>query len=857
MAPRIYRLLLLMLPGWFREEFAGEMTQTFIESRGSLITNARDVFALAMRLHWDALRQDLVYAVRTLRQTKTFTIAAITTLAVGLGPTLVIANFLYQIVLSPLPFDDADRLVRFWHARLERKQTRVPLSTPDYMDFRAKQTVFEAFAAHTGNSVAMIIDGTPRQVPGVLTSSDLHDVLRIRPILGRGLEKRDEVPGAPFVMLLGSSLWRTSFGARPDVIGTHVKVDGVESTIIGVLPDGIDFPQGSSNYWVPLMLDPSNTARGTQYLNGTARLKPGVSIQQAQDALNGIALGLATQYPDTNKGKSVELFDLKQQLNGDAPRLIMILSGAIAAVLLIACLNVASLLTVRASMRGSEIAVRVAIGATARRLRRQLMVEHMLLAAGGGALAIPLGLALHRAIVAQRLLNLPRTATTFGWQPLAILIVLVVIIGMMLAWIAIRRGSRTHASAALLGSVRQTSSRGLVRMRQSLVIAEVAATLVLLVTAGLMLESARRLTSVDPGFRTDHVVTFGVTFPMQWYAQPAARLTFASRVIDGLKALPGVKNAAIGAYAPMGDMRGTRRFARANQALPATGEEPVALDLPVGPGYFSVMDIQLRQGRAFTDRDGADAPPVMIVSESFARMYFPNENPIGQQIRFYSSRPGGTPPPTREIVGVVEDVRQDAMRDKPMPQMYSPYAQTTWGFLSFFVLVDGDPSLVAPSIQRVVTAVDPERPARDVLTTTAIVRGSTERLRAITWMLIALAGLAVLLAMVGLYGIVATAATSRAREIAIRAAIGARPHALLRLVLGQAVIAAAAGVVIGIGGSFAVTQGLSSLLYEVPARDPIVFASTSALLMAVSALAGYLPARRAMMSNPAAVLRAD
>jgi putative ABC transport system permease protein len=248
---------------------------------------------------------------------------------------------------------------------------------------------------------------------------------------------------------------------------------------------------------------------------------------------------------------------------------------------------------------------------------------------------------------------------------------------------------------------------------------------------------------------------------------------------------------------------------------------------------------------------------VLIVNETFARMHFPNENPVGQQIRFYSSRPGGTPPPTREIVGVVADVRQGDMREKPSAQMYAPYAQNPWSFASFFVLVDGDPSSVAASVQRVVTAVDPERPARDVLTIDAIVRGSTERIRAITGMLIALAGLAIVLAMVGLYGIVATAAASRAREIAIRAAIGARPRALLNLVLGQAVIAAAGGVIIGIVGSIAVTRGLSSLLYEVPARDPIVFASTSALLMIVSTVAGYLPARRAMLTNPAAVLRGE
>ena len=857
MSRRLYRLLLLMLPGWFREEFGREMTQAFVDSRGSFLANAPAVMGLAIRLHVEALRQDLRYALRTLRKTPTFTVAAIGTLAVGLGPTLVVASFLYQIVLSPLPFSEPDQLVRFWHARLERNQTRVPLSIPDYMDFRAKQDVFEAFAAHTGTSVAMIIDGAPRQVPGVLTTSPLHDVLRLHPSLGRRLLPQDEAPGAPPVIVLGPSLWRNEFGARTDVIGTHIKVDGADTTIVGVLPDGFDFPQGSANAWVPLTLDPQNGTRATQFLNGTARLKPGVSMAQAEDAMNGLALGLATAYPDTNAGKTVELFGLKEQINGDAPRLIVILGAAIAAVLLIACLNVASLLTVRASMRGAELAVRTALGATGRRLRRQLMVEHLLLAAGGGALAIPLGLALHRAIVGQQLLDLPRTATAFGWEPVAALVVLVLTIGAVLARIAIRRTSSLSASSALMGSVRQTSSRGSMRLRQGLVIAEVAATLMLLVTAGLMLESARRLSSVDPGFRTDNVLTFGVVLPGHAYMEANARLSFANRVVDGLKSLPRVRNATVGAYAPMGDMRGTRRFARADQPPPVTGQEPVALDLPVGADYFSVMGIEVKQGRAFTDRDGPDAPPVMVVSDTFARTHFPGEDAIGRQVRFYSSRPGGTPPPTREIVGVVRDVRQDGVRQAPMPQMYSPYAQNSWSFVSFFVLVDGDPRAIAASVQRVVTAVDPERPARDVLTTQAIVRGSTERHRAITFMLLALAGLAILLAMVGLYGIVATAAAARSREMAIRAAIGARPPELLRLVLGQALIAAAAGISIGLAASLVVTMGLDSLLYEVPARDPRILGATSALLLLVSGLAGYLPARRAMVENPAQILRSQ
>jgi putative ABC transport system permease protein len=858
MSRRLYRLLLFMLPGWFREEFGREMTQTFVESRGSLLANAQSVIALAIRLHGEALRQDLVYAARTLRQSPTFTIAAIGTLAVGLGPTLVVANFLYQIVLSPLPFHEPDRLVRIWHARLERNQTRVPLSTPDYMDFRAKQTVFDAFAAHSGTSVAMIIGGAPRYVTGVMTTSDLHHVLGVHPTLGRGLQPQDEAPGAPPVMVLGPALWRTEFGGRADVVGTHVRVDGADVAIVGVLPDGIDFPLGTANVWVPLTLDPANTTRGTQYLNGTARLKPGVSLAQAQDAMNALALGLAEAYPDTNKGKSVEVFGLKEQINGDAPRLIGVLSAAIAAVLLIACMNVASLLTVRASLRGGELAVRTALGATGRRLRRQLLVEHMLLAMGGGALAIPLGLALHGAIIEKRLLNLPRTAdTSLGWEALAVLAVLVIAIGMALAWIAIRRGAAASSATSLTGAPRQSATRGLVRLRQGLVVAEVAATLILLFTASLMAESARKLSAVDPGFRTENILTFGVFLPGQAYMEPKSRLSFATRVVEGLKALPGVKNATMGAYAPMGEMRGTRRFAPLNKPLPETGQEPVALDLPVGPDYFSIMGIAVVDGRAFTERDGPDAPPVMIISEALAKQHFPGERAIGQQIRFYSSRPGGTPPPSREIVGVVRDVRQDGVRAKPMPQMYAPYAQNSWAFLSFFMLTTGDPSALAASVQRIVTAVDPERPARDVLTTQAIVRGSTERHRAITWMLLALAGLAILLATVGLYGIVATATAARSREMAIRSAIGARPGSLLRLVLGQAIAAAAIGVVIGVGASLAVTQGLGSFLYEVAPKDPFILGATSVVLLLVGAVAGYFPARRAVVANPAQVLRTE
>jgi putative ABC transport system permease protein len=667
----------------------------------------------------------------------------------------------------------------------------------------------------------------------------------------------DTHPGAPPVMLLGAELWRNEFGGRTNVLGEQVHVDGQSTTIVGVLPGGLDFPIGSASAWLPMTLDPANPNRGTHFLNVTARLKRSVSAAQAHEQLDSIARAIGEAYPDTNSDQLTELFSLKEEFNRDAPRLLAILSAAIAAVLLIACLNVASLLTVRTSVRGTELAVRTALGATGRRLRRQLMVEHVVLALGGGLIGAGLGYALHRIIVQQQLLALPRTAHAFSWPPLAALLGLITFIGIMFAALASYRSSRRAPSATLLGSFRQTSVRGLVRMRQALVIAEVAAALVLLVTAGLMLRSAAQLAAVDPGFRTEGVLTFGVVLPPSPYRDAADRLRFTNGVVDRLRSLPGVKGAAMGAYAPMGEMRATRRYAAADRTLPPAGREPTALDLPVGPGYFEVMGIQLVAGRTFSEHDTATSPPVMIVSEEFARTVFPGEQPIGLRVRFYSGRPGGTPPPTREIVGIVRDVRQDGVRAKPIPQMYSPYAQTSWSFASFFVLTDGDPHLLAPSVQRVVAEVDPQRPARDIRTTNAIIRSSTERQRAMTWMLLLLAVLAMILATVGLYGVSAMAASTRSRELAIRAAIGADPASLLRLMLRQGLLTAVAGIVLGTAASVGLTRGLEAFLYEVRPDDPTIMMSTAVLLLGVTSLAGYLPARRALARNPAEVLRTD
>jgi putative ABC transport system permease protein len=867
MADRIYRTLLLILPGWFREEFGAEMSADFRDSlrdarRDGPVATARlwlattrDVVALSARLRGDAVAQDLRYAVRSLVRTPAFTVAAIGTLALGLGPTMIVANLVERVVVRPLPFDRPDQLVAVWNAQPDKGRHEFPLSAPDYVDFRDRQDRFAALAAHTGTSVAFVGTGEPRQVGGVLTTSDLHAVLGVQPRLGRGLTREDSAPGAPPVIVLGHTFWTNEFGARPTVVGETVTVDGAVTEIVGVLPDGVEYPSGSENYWVPLTLDPAQFNRGSHFLSATGRLGPGVTAAQASDALNGVARALAEAYPSTNTGQSVELVDLKRQLNGDAPRLLAILGGAIAAVLLIACTNVASLLAVRASIRGTELAVRTAIGATGRRLRHQLLIEHLLLAGGGGVLAVVMAVPLHRVLLEQRVLALPKTAPTLAWPSYVALALVVIAIGALFSWLTARRSSRDGLS--LLRTTRSTGGRPQLRLRQTLVVVEVAAALVLVVVAGLMIRSASRLAAVNPGFDTAQVLTFGVVLPGTTYQTPALRLQFVNRVIDKLRELPGVVAATSGGYAPMGQMRATRRYAPADRPPPPAGAEPLALDLTVNAGYFEVMGITLRAGRTFDSRDGADSPPVLIVSETFAREVFPGESAIGKRIGFYASRPGATPPPSREIVGIVQDVRQDGVSRRPIPQMYAPYAQSAWAFTSFFLKVNGDPATVAASVQRAVSSVDPMRPVRDVLTTGQIVQRSTARQRAMTALLLGLAGIALLLATLGLYGVSATAAEARSREMAIRAAVGAEPGMLLRLLLRQGLVTGAIGVAIGAAASLAATRGLGAFLYETEPRDPVTFAVTAALLLTIAAIATTIPARRAMATSPAEVLRAE
>lgn len=853
MATRVYQLLLHLLPRGFREEFGREMTQAFVDSRESLLPCAGDIIALAVRLRVDQLKVDLRHAIRGLSRQKTFTVTAVMTLALALGPATAVFSLINGVLLDPLPMaSDLDRVIFAWAANPERHRHEFPWSELNFLDHRARKQGLIALGAYTSTS-ATIGGDAPQQVGGAWVSEDMFDVLGFAPARGRRFAAADMQPGAPPTIILGHDFARTRFSGR-DPIGQTLIVDGQPTSVIGVLPAGVRFPPGEPDFWQPLVIDPATSNRGQTYLRVMGRLADGVTIAVVEQQMNAVAIDLERQYPENNSGSRVELVPAAVQLTRVARRVITVIGFAAVAVFLLACTNVASLLMVRTAAREMEFSVRTALGASASRLSRQLLIEHFVLAALASVAAIGVAAGVLRLLALTRLVPEHQIErATLGPPAMVFLGALVSVTTVVLGWV-VSRGA-TKAAAIAIGQRAQSSTRQVVRLRHALVSVEVGAAVVLLIAAGLLLQSAARLLAVDPGFRTDNVITFQVGLPMTRYPEPAARVRFIERVAERLAQLPGVEAAASGAYPPMTTMRATRRFAIDGRPLPPPGAEPLAIDLPAGPTYAAVMGLRVIDGRWIDDRDRADTPPVVVISESFAKQHFAGQRAVGQRLRYYSGRPSGPPAPAPEIVGVVSDVRQFGVAEAEAPQMYVPHAQRAWTFTSFFVRTKGDPRAVVASLPAAVHALDPERPLERIRTLDELVSASTADRRALSGLLGLAAAIALLISMIGVYGVTAAATAARKRELAIRAAVGATRRGLLQLVVRQGLAAALTGVVLGIGAGIAASSLLQSVLYEVRPRDPATLATVGLALLAVSAVATYLPARRAVTASPAAALR--
>jgi putative ABC transport system permease protein len=852
MKRRTYELVLRLLPPGFREEFGREMTQAFIDSGASLAANTWSVAALAARLRADQWRIDLRHAARGLMRQKTFTITAVTTLALALGPATAVFSLINGVLLDPIPgVQRPDRVVFAWAANPALNRHEFPWSELNFSDHRARKSGLSALGAFTGTA-ATIGGDTPQQVQGAWVSEDIFDVLGVAPARGRRFTSSDMEPGAPPTIVLGHDFARARFGDR-DPIGQTLMVDERPTNIIGVLPENVRFPAATPNFWQPLVINLATTSRSQNYLRVIGRLADGATIGVVEQQMNAVALGLEKQFPESNTGSRVELAPAAHQLTRGTRRIVTVVGFAAAAIFLLACTNIASLLVVRTAGRQSELAMRTALGASAARLSRQLVVEHLLLAALASVAAIGVAAGLLRAIALTALVPPHQIErATLGPATYLFLIALMSVTAVSLGWIVSRRATRTAALAA--GPRAQTSTRDLVRLRQALVSVEVGAAVVLLVAAGLLLRSASRLVAVDPGFEQNKVITFKLGLPPSRYQEPAARTRFIEGIVERLVQLPGVDAAASGAYPPMTDFRATRRFAIDGDPIPPPGSEPLAIDLPASPSYAAVLGLRMVSGRWISERDRADSPPVVVISESFARQYFPDGPAIGRRLRYYN-RPGGPPLPMPEIVGVVSDVRQFGMAEATAPQMYVPHAQRVWTLSSFFVRTSGDPRAVVSSLAGAVHGLDRERPLEDVQTLAELVSDSTSDRRALGALLAMAAVVALLISTVGVYGVTAAATAARRRELAIRAAMGADRAGLMALVVRQGLTAAVTGVVVGLAAGLAASSLLESVLYEVEPRDPVTLAAVGLILLAASALATYVPARRAVTVTPADALK--
>jgi predicted permease len=809
----------------------------------------------------ETLLQDIRYGARVLAKHRGFTAVAVLTLALGIGANTAIFSVVNELLLRPLPFRDADRLVMLWEVTPEGRHQN-STSRGNYLGWREQSTVFENMATFSDQRVGLTGNGEPEEVSMQMATPELFDVLGVQPSLGRGFTQEDAQPRAPNVVVLSYGLWRRRYGGDPGIIGQKVQLNTVPCTVIGVMPANFEWHirkrSGTgkpAEIWTILPMPKEGPALIGRFLSTVARLKPGVSIQQAQAEMTTIAARLDQANPSHNKDWSAEVVPLREQFVGNVRPALLILLGAVGFVLLIACANVANLLLARAAARQKEIAVRTALGAGRRRIVRQLLTESLLLALMGSLLGLLLawwGTGALVAISPRDVVNLQGVGinlTVLIWT-LAVSLLTGLIFGLAPAMEATRLNLNDALKEGGKGAEGQgTRSR---RLRSALVIAEVALALVLLVSAGLLIRSFTRLRQVDTGFDADNVLTMVVSLPGRKYKEDPQVITFFRQALERIRALPGVRAAGMVNYLPLyGGLGSTTGFTVEGRPAPPPGEEPATNVRVADAAYFGTMNIPLLRGRNFTELEDGQARHVVVISESMARQHFPGEDPIGKTI---SVEMFDNPNPT-QIIGVVGDVRYDSLTDAAEPMVYFPLPDLTYSVMTLAVRTDNDPAAITPAVRDVIRNIDPDQPVSDVRTMNQVMAATLGRARFNTLLLGLFAGLATLLAAVGIFGVMNYSVTLRTREIGIRMALGAQPSQVLMLVLKQGLLLTTVGIGIGLGGALLLTRLMSGLLFGVAATDPLTFAAIGLLLAVVSLIACYIPARRATRVDPLVGLR--
>jgi putative ABC transport system permease protein len=794
--------------------------------------------------------KDIRFGWRMLWRNPGFTIMAAIALALGIGANTAIFSVVNAVMLQRMPFENPDRLVMVWESSPHTGKPNVVNST-NFGEWRARNRSFEGMAAFGAGSASITGEGEPEVVPEVYVTPDYFPVMGVKPIMGRWFTAEEGTPNHAHAVILSESLWRRRYGADLNILGKTIVIDNVGDTVVGIMPASFRFPQARADLWEPMVLIRGRVSGGRS-LSTVARLRDGITVANAQADMNVLAAQLRQERPDFNAKWGIAIVGLREQATGNVRTPLLVLLGAVALVLLIACANVANLMLMRAAGRGREIAVRAALGAGAMRIARQLLVESIMLSAIGGTLGLLIGMWAVRLLssalpdtIAYANLKTVEIDTTVFLFALAISLSTGVLFGLAPAI----KAARTDVQTSLKDGGRSgSSSRSL--GQSALVVAEVALSMVLLISAGLLIKSFSKLAGVDPGFDAQHVLSMNLAAAGRFKTEPEL-VEFTRQALQRIQSLPGVEAAGTTHFLPMHGMGSATSFWRADQPPPERGSHPVTEVASVMPGYFAAMGIPVVRGRVFTDVDRAGAPETVVINQAVARQFYPNEDPIGKPLAVS----WGHPEKPYEIVGVVGDIHQRSIEGGVKPGIFLSMAQAPTTPLVVVARTHGDPKQLANAMQAQIRALDREMPINEVKTMDEYVAGSVAPARFNTVLLGGLAVLALVLAAVGIFGVIAYSVAQRTKEIGIRRALGAGTAGVLRLVMMQAMTLTAVGVVVGIAGAFAVTRLLQTLLFGVTPTDAATFIGVAVLLSAVALFASYIPARRATRVDPMVALR--
>jgi len=810
--------------------------------------------------NWTA---DLRYGLRGLRRNPGFTLGGILVLALGIGANTAIFSIVNAALLRPLPYDEASRLMQVWHvppAKSFPGLTLFSVSPANYLDWKAQSTSFESMSIYGGRDLTFGGTDHPEVVAAAAVPPEFFTVLRTQPLLGRTFTADEDRPGSR-VILLGYKFWRDHLGSDPNVVGRDITVNSQQYTVAGVMPEKFLMPD-FAKVWVPLAWsDTDRAVRGNHNYLVIARLKPGVQIEQAKAELASISSRLEQQYPEDDKGWGATVIPLREQLVGDVRTALFVLLGAVAFVLLIACANVANLVLAKMLGRRRELAIRTALGASRAALLRHVLVETMLLSGLGGALGLlfaRFGMGLSIKLLADHLP--PFVNVILDTKVLAFTLLLSIAAGVLAGLVPSLRFSRVDANEALKQGTRSTSDSG-GKTRNLLVVCEVALSLVLLIGAGLMVRTLCELRNVRPGFDSSNVLTMSVAVPRDRFPSPATQVNFFQETLQRVRALPGVEDAGAIDDLPLGGGGSHQPFSIEGRPLLPMAEQPEVDVRMISPGYLRAMRVPIIRGRDFADSDAASRPAVAVISAALARRFWPNEDPLGKHLTL-TFFPGIV----REIVGIVGDVKVDSLNEtRPVDTIYVAASQLTpavgEAFRSFgltlTVRTKSDPHGAISAVTDAIHQVGPDVPVTDVLSMDDVIAQSMSPQRFNMLLLTAFAGLALLLAAVGIYGVLSYSVRGRVREIGIRMALGASQSDILRLVVGDGMKPILIGVAIGLTAAVALSRFVASLVFGVPPTDPLTFTVVALLLVVVGIVANTLPAYRATRIEPVRTLREE